>query len=707
MTRTGEPAEVAGAGLPRLEAREKVTGAARYAAEYPLPGMTHAWVVPAAVPRGLVQAVSADAALAMPGVLAVLAHEDGDGCSAAPRLRPQVPELALLQGPRIAYRGQPVALVVAETPEDARAAAAAVRVRCLPEPHHVVLTADEPESYPPEVVNAGHPGIVEIGDVDAALAESPVVVDVTYTTPPQHAAPMEPHAATAVWEDGRLTLHHSDQAPWRTASTLGELFGLPAEDVHVVAEHVGGGFGSKAMVRPPTVLAALAAKAVGRPVRLAVTRQQMFTLVSHRTPTIQRLRLGAGPDGRLRAIEHEALQRSSRLTEYCEQTVTPTRVMYATPHLRTVHRLARLDVPTPSWMRAPGKAPGMFALECAMDELAHALRMDPVELRLRNEPDAEPGSRLPFSSRNLTGCLREGAARFGWAARDPAPGPHRVGEWLRGTGVAAAVYPGHLRPCVATARAEPGGRFTVRVAGVDIGTGARTALTQLAAEALGVPWDRVTVHLGRSEFGPAPAAGGSAGLASWGTAVHKACRALLGRLAQVGGEVPGEGIEVRAGTEEDVEARPELSRHSYGAQFAEVAVHPVTGEVRLERMLGVFAAGRIVNPRTARSQLLGGMCMGLSGALHEGLEVDPRDGDFVNHDLASYHIATHADFRGAEVLLLRDEDPGLNEIGVKGIGELGIVGAAAAVANAVYHATGVRVRELPIRPEDVRAPAGA
>ncbi|RKN44088.1 xanthine dehydrogenase family protein molybdopterin-binding subunit [Streptomyces hoynatensis] len=691
--------------MPRIEAREKVTGAARYAAEYRLPGMTYAWVVPAAVPRGLVRAVDATAALATPGVLAVLSH-DGGGRNAAPRLRPQAPELALLQGPEIAYRGQPVAMVVAETPEGAREAAAAVEVRYQPEPHHVLLSRDEPDSYVPDTVNAGYPGTVETGDVDAALAQSPVVVDVTYTTPPQHAAPMEPHSATAAWEGGTLTVYHSDQAPWRTAVTLAELFGVPTEDVHVIADHVGGGFGSKAMVRPPTVLAALAARAVGRPVRLAVTRQQMFTLVSYRTPTVQRLRLGAGRDGRLRAVWHEALQQSSRLTEYCEQTVTPTRVMYATPSLRTVHRLARLDVPTPSWMRAPGKTPGMFALECAMDELAHALRMDPVELRLRNEPDLEPGSGTPFSSRNLTGCLREGAARFGWADRDPAPGPHRAGRWLRGTGVAAAMYPGYLRPCTATARAEPGGRFTVRVAGVDIGTGARTALTQLAAEALGVPPDGVTVEIGHSAYGPAPAAGGSAGLASWGTAVHRACRALLGRLAAAGGEVPEGGIEERAGTGEDIESRPELSRHSYGAQFAEVAVHAVTGEVRLERMLGVFAAGRIVNPRTARSQLLGGMCMGLSGALHEGLEVDPRDGDFANHDLATYHVASHADFRGAEVVLLEDEDPGLNEIGVKGIGELGIVGAAAAVANAVHHATGVRVRDLPIHPEDLRTPAG-
>ncbi|MGP3952957.1 xanthine dehydrogenase family protein molybdopterin-binding subunit [Streptomyces sp. 7N604] len=687
-----------GAPVSRIEGRDKVTGAALYAYEYPVRDVVYAWAVQSTVARGRVRAVDGSAALAQPDVLAVL------DSGSVPRLHhADDPELAVLQSPEVAHRGQIVAAVVATTLEAAREGAAAVRVEYDEEEHDALLRADDPRIYVPDAVNGGYPGELESGDVESALATAPVAVDATYTTPPEHASPMEPHATIAVWEGDTLTLYNGDQGPWVSATVLAALFGLPAESVHIVADHVGGGFGSKGLPRPPTVLAALAARAIGRPVKLAVTRQQMFTMVSYRTPTVQRVRLGAEKDGRLTAIWHDAVQQSSRIAEFCEQTVTPTRVMYAAPNRRTTHRLLRLDVPTPSWMRAPGETPGMFALESAMDELAYALAMDPIELRVANEPSVDPESGLPFSSRNLVGCLREGAARFGWDRRDPAPGVRRDGRWLLGTGVAASNYPVYLMPATATARVEPGGRFLVRIAAADIGTGARTALTQVAADELGAPLDRVTVEVGRSAYGAAPYAGGSLGMGSWGWAVGKACRALAAELDDRSRAVPPGGLEVRADTTEDFRARKNLSRYSFGAQFADVRVDADTGQVRVDRLLGIFAAGRIINARTARSQLIGGMCMGLSMALHETLEMDPRFGDFANHDLATYHVATHADIRTVEAHWLEEQDDELNPIGAKGIGELGIVGTAAAIANAVHHATGVRVRDLPILLERVRS----
>ncbi|MEU0479260.1 xanthine dehydrogenase family protein molybdopterin-binding subunit [Streptosporangium sp. NPDC006013] len=690
--------KVVGGAPTRIDGREKVTGAARYAYEYPVPNAVYVWPVQATIARGRVRAVHGGAALALPGVIAVL---DSGNVS---RLHPaDDAELAVLQSADVAYRGQIVAAVVASTLEGAREAASAVRVDYDEQEHDVVLSPGNPRIFSPRKANAGFPGTVHWGDAESALAAAPAGIDATYTTPAEHASPMEPHATIAFWEGETLTLYNADQAPWMSAAAIAALFGLADGAVSIVADHTGGGFGSKAVPRPPTVLAALAARAVGRPVKVAMTRQQMFPLVSYRTPTVQRVRLGAELDGRLTAVWHDALQQSSKRVEYTEQTVAASRMMYATPNSHTAHRLLQLDVPTPSWMRAPGEAPGMFALESAMDELAYALGMDPVELRIVNEPALDPESGLPFSSRNLIACLREGAARFGWAGRDPAPGVRRQGRWLVGTGVASSTYPVFTMASTATARAEPMGRFVVEIAAADIGTGARTALAQVAADELGVPMDRITILVGRSVFGPAPFAGGSMGTASWSWAVSKVCRALVRELDERSGVVPAEGLQARADTTEDLAAQGRFSRHSFGAQFAEVKVDVDSGQVRIERLLGVFAAGRIVNVRTARSQFLGGMTMGISMALHEALQMDPRFGDFTNHDLATYHIASNADVRGIEAHWIDEHDDELNPVGVKGIGEVGIVGTAAAIANAVFHATGSRQRDLPITLDRVRA----
>ncbi|KAB8189797.1 molybdopterin-dependent oxidoreductase [Nonomuraea phyllanthi] len=673
--------------MNRVEGRVKVTGLATYAAEYPVEGVTYAYPVQSRVAKGRVRRVDASAALAMPGVLAVLSCED------PPRLATEAEgELALFQSRDVAYRGQLVAAAVADTYENARAAADAIVVEYDQDVHDVSLRADHPGLYRPEVVNPAFPSDTEKGDIEAGLDAAETTVDVTYTTPVLHNNPMEPHAALALWdEEGRLLVYDTAQGTSSSRDMIASTLGLPKEHVRVVSRHVGGGFGSKGTTRPQAVLAALAARAAGRPVKIALTRQQMFDVTGYRTPTIQRLRLGVDSDGRLTALDHTAYEQSSTLEEFAEQTAVPARVMYATPALRTAHRLVRLDVATPSWMRAPGECPGMYALESAMDELAFAAGIDPIELRVRNEPETAPDSGLPFSSRNLVACLREGARRFGWDRRDPAPGIVREGEWMVGTGVAASTYPAVRRPSRARVTMREGD-FLVQVAAADIGTGSRTALTAIAAGALGVAPDRVHVELGDSDLPEAPVAGGSMGTASWGSAVVRACEAL-----KVNGT---EGV---ADTTDEVKQDARLARHAFGAQFAEVRVNAVTGEVRLSRLLGVFAAGRIVDPVLARSQFIGGMTMGAGMALMEETLTDEEFGGFLRRDLAQYHVPACADLPDVEAVWLDEDDGELNPMGSKGIGEIGIVGTAAAIGNAVHHATGHRVRDLPITPPKILA----
>ncbi|MFC8828837.1 xanthine dehydrogenase family protein molybdopterin-binding subunit [Streptomyces sp. NPDC057137] len=683
-----------GSAAARIEGPAKVTGTARYAAEHTPPGCLYAWVVPATVARGRIASFDTDAALAEPGAVAVLTHEN------APRINePDDPTLGALRDDRVPHRGWIVAVAVARTPEAARATADAVRVTYVAEDHDVILTADHPGLYTPEKANAGHPATRERGDFDAVHAAAPITVDVTYSMDPMHNHPMEPHAAVAHWHDGRLTVHDSSQGSSVVRETLAALFGMDPAHITVISEHVGGGFGSKGTPRPQPVLAAMAARHVGRPVKLVLHRSQLPALVGHRPPTIQRVRLGAGPDGLITSLAHEMISYTSTIKEFVEQAATPARTMYTSPNSRTTHRVTALDVPTPSWMRAPGEASGMYALESAMDELALAVGMDPVELRIRNEPSHEPDSGRAYSSRHLVECLREGAHRFGWRDRDPRPGVRRQGRFLLGSGVAAASYPVLVSPSTAEARADADGGFLVRVNATDIGTGARTVLTQIAADALHAPMDRVRVEIGDSDLPRAPLAGGSSGTGSWGWSVDKACRALRSRIDAAGGPVPPEGLSASADTTEDVGAGSEFARHSYGAHFVEVQVDADTGEIRVRRMLGVFAAGRILNSRTARSQFIGAMTMGLGMALMEGATLDPVAGDFTERDLASYHVPAHADVPSVEAHWIEEDDRHLNPMGSKGIGELGMVGTAAAIGNAVHHATGVRLRHAPMRPD--------
>ncbi len=693
MTTPTVPATV-GTAQTRLEGRAKVTGQARYAGEVPFAELAHGWLVTSTVARGRIRLIDTAPVLAMSGVLAVLHHEN------APRLTQGVgmmgPDatLQVLQDDRVPHMGWPVALVVAETAEQAREAAGALVVTYEEEPHDVAFHNDHEGLGAPEEGPLERPD-VEKGDVDAELAASALTVDQEYTTPDEYHSAMEPHAAVARWENGRLEAIDSNQGSYAIAQDLAQLFSLDAASVRVRSEHVGGAFGSKGLMRPHLVLAVMAATTLDRPVRVVLTRRQMFSLVGFRPATAQRVRLGADSAGRLRALDHDAASYSSRINEFVEPTTQPSRILYAADALRARTRVVRLDVPTPSYMRAPGWAPGSFALESAMDELAEQAGLDPIDLRRRNEPGEGPATGLPFTSRNLIACFDEGARRFGWAGRDLRPARRTDGRWSLGTGMATAVHAAGVAPSTASATAEADGTFTVRIGATDIGTGARTALTQIAVDALATTPEKVQVKIADSDFGPAFLAGGSMGTASWAWAITEAAAALRERLT-LAEPIPPEGITVRADTTEVVGGQEPQERHAYGAQFAEAAVDETTGEVRVRRLLGIYAVGRVVNPLTARSQLVGGMTMGLSMALHEEGIRDTASGGLVNADLAGYHVASNADVPVIEADWVDDPDT-YDPTGIKGLGEIGIVGVAAAIANAVWHATGVRHRNLPIR----------
>ncbi|MDT7698004.1 MAG: xanthine dehydrogenase YagR molybdenum-binding subunit [Pseudonocardiales bacterium] len=693
MTRTLEPRAM-GQDLPRRDGPAKVHGTAIYADETPVENPLHCRVVQSTIARGRVRSVDTTEASALDGVITVLTPGTAERLASTDDA-----ELAVLQSDDVGFRGQIVAAVVAETFEIAREAANLVRVEYDAADHDTRLSADRHDLYAPEKVNAGYPTDTDVGNMEDAMALAPVTLEQTYTTPMQHNNPMEPHATTALWDPARgdgsgpgLILWDSTQGVHPMRATVRGVLGLEADQVRVVCPFVGGGFGSKGTPHANVVMAAMAARAVpGRPVRLVLTRQQMFSLAGYRTPTIQRMQLAAERDGTLRGIAIDVVEQTSRIKEFAEQTGVPTRKMYAAANRRSTHRLAALDVPVPSWMRAPGECPGMFGPEVAMDELAHELDLDPVELRIRNEPELDPETGKPFSSRNLVACLREGAERFGWAGRDLTPRARLEDGWWVGTGVAASVYP-TMRQAQSTAAVRfDGGRYIARIGAADLGTGAWTVLPQIAADALGVPVEDVDVLIGDTDFPVASVAGGSSGTATWGSALVEAAREFrdkFGRGAQ-------DGDEVEAGVRPNPDAGS-YTMSAYGAQFAEVCVHAYTGEVRVPRLYGVFAAGRILNPRLARSQLLGGMTMGLGMALHEQSVLDPRFGHVVNHDLAEYHVPANADVADLQAHWIDEHDPHVNAMGSKGVGEIGIVGTAAAIVNAAWHATGVRVRDLPV-----------
>jgi xanthine dehydrogenase YagR molybdenum-binding subunit len=719
-----------GKPLERVDGRRKVTGTARYAAEIRRHRLVHAVAVQSTVARGRIVAVDVAAAHRAPGVLAILTHANAPRLGKSPSGEPGEDRLPLADD-AVHYAGQHVALAVADTLERARHAASLVAVRYrMEEP---VLEISEPAAYPSPRLQYRR------GDVEAALAEPGVVaVRQVYTTPVETHNPLEPSATVAVWEGERLTVYDSTQALVVTRAFLAEIFGIPKERVRVLCPFTGGAFGCKGSQWAHTVLAAMAARATRRPVRLELTREQMFTSVGHRPPTVQTIELAAAKDGALRAIRHDTLNPTSPTTEFTEACGWNTsRRLYACENVAVSHRLVRVNVGTPTSMRAPGETPGTFALESAMDELAHELGMDPIELRLRNHADRDPVEGKPWSSKHLRECYARGAERFGWKERDRRPGSMKDGDRLVGWGMATAVYPGYRDEAAARVRLARDGRARVQAATQELGTGSYTVFAQVAADALGLPVERVTFELGDTDLPAAPASYGSQSAASVSEAVVQAVLTLKSKLlalAAAGGGSPLAGLapeeialaggrilaaadpsrslpltEVleRAGVpsvEAQAQVKPEegaksYSIHSFGAQFCEVKIDPLLPRVQVTRWVSAVDAGRILNPTTSRSQVIGGVVMGIGMALMERTVYDPRSGRPVTASLADYSIPVHADVPAIEVELIDRPDPIINTLGCRGIGEIGITGVAAAVANAVFHATGKRVRDLPITPD--------
>jgi xanthine dehydrogenase YagR molybdenum-binding subunit len=740
-----EPLDAVSIGTPvsRVDGRLKVTGAARYPADTVLPEMAHAVLVTSPIARGRITRIDTAEATALPGVLAVISHEN------APRLRKNlVPQIGAgrwslgrdplpLQDDRVRYAGQPVAVVVAETFEAATDAASRLIVAYDPEPAATDLHQALDAAYPPSL-RIGKPDYAR-GDAARALAEAPVRLEQEYATPPQTNNPLGPFATVAAWDGDHLTLHDANQFTQNVEKSAARVLGLSEDDVRVSSPFVGGGFGAGLRAWPHPWLAALAAKSVGRPEKLVLPRAQMFTAVGRRAQTVQRVALGADRDGRLLAIRHHAVHDTSRDEEFVEALASATRMLYACPNVETTYRITRLDRSTPTYMRCPGEAETLFALESALDELAVALAIDPIELRLRNEPERDPERVRPWSSRSLAACYMRGAELFDWARRTPAPGSMRDGDVLIGLGAATATYPAYTLPAAASVRIDAAGLATVRSAATDIGPGTYTALTQVAADTLGLPIDRVTIELGNSDFPRSPQQGGSTIMASVGSAVHAAClevRKQAVALAAADPVSPLFGVEhdavearggglllrdnpsrsdryeallARAGRDtfaaevknRSIAQRLSRSCHAFGAQFAEVHVDVALRTIRVPRLVGVFGVGRVVNPKLAHSQLMGGMIWGMSQALLEETTYDQRLNRIVNASLADYLMPVNADVQRIEVECLDEDDPYVNPLGVKGVGEIGMAGVAPAIANAVYHATGIRVRELPITIEKV------
>ncbi len=690
-----------GQPINRVDGPLKVAGQATYAYEHWDVGQPlYGFIVGATIGKGRITRIDATRAERLPGVRMVMTYRNApaQGIPDASIRSQYSRAYPTLSGPDIHHYGEPVALVVATTYEQARAAASLVDVAYDVGPGHFDFAKRLDQAYAPKVVNAGLATDTAVGDFDTGFDGAEIKVDRIYTTPYQCSQPMEPHACMAVPHGEDLTVYLSSQIVGEARTAIASTLQIDAQRLQLVSPYVGGGFGSKLGIHAETILAAFAARALNQPVKIAMTRQQIFHFVGLRPTSSQRVRLGAGRDGRLVAIAHEVTMYTDPQWEYAEQTAATIRSLYAAPNRLTRHRLTPLDLPRGEDVRAPGDAPGLLAVESAMDELAYALGMDPVELRIRNEPTLDPERGVPFSDRRLVECLREGARRFGWARRPTRPASLCEGQWLVGYGMAAGIR-GHFQlPTKAKVRMGPDGVAVVQSDMTDIGTGTYTILTQVAADGLGLPIDRVRVELGRSEYPLSAGSGGSWGAGNSSVAVHRACEALREKLRVSGGRIPPDGLEAEG---EVVYMRGDpnyraYSIHTYGAHFAEVGVDVDTAEVRLRRMLGVFAAGRILNPKTARSQLIGGMIWGVSAALHEGAVVDTRSGAFVNRDLAEYLVPVHADIPELDAVVLDGFDDKANVLGVKGLGELSIGGAGAAVANAVFNATGVRVRDFPI-----------
>jgi len=726
---------VIGQPIDRVDGRLKITGAAQYAADFALENLAYAVAVQSTIAKGKVRKIDTSAAEQAPGVLAVITranapkmHDPKNDFGSATKLGEA---RRLFADDRIYYAGQYLALVVADSLERAIEAANLVRV-------------DADEAEPAVTLEQGkrfEPGDdfaktkYKRGNLTVATRAATHGVRLTYTTPVEHHNPMEPSASTAVWDGDRLTIYEATQWVVGARNVIADTLGVKRDDVRVISRLVGGGFGCKGFIWPHSVGAAIAARHVKRPVQLALTRQQMFTSVGHRGATRQTIALGADASGKLLSIEHENLTDASMVDDFIERCGVITSFLYDCPNVSVKNTGSRINVATPTPMRAPGESPGLFALECALDELAWQLAIDPVELRLRNYAETDPEKGLPYSGKHLRECYQVGMERFGWKRRQPVPRSHRDGRFLVGWGMATATYPGYRSPGAAKVTILDDGSVIVASATQDIGTGTYTTMTQVAAEVLGVPSSRVHVELGDSELPPAPVSGGSMTTASVTPAVKAAAEDLLNKLKGCAIEDPASPLhaseveEVTAAhgslhapgkasisytsvlssarlprLEAEASVSPGLeiwkyAMHSFGAQFSEVRVDSETGEVRVSRHCAVLDVGRIINPKTARSQVLGGITQGIGMALLEHTVYDHLHGRVVTNNLADYAVPVNADVRQIDVTFLGHPDFIISPIGARGIGEIGITGVAPAIANAIYHATGVRVRDLPITPD--------
>ena len=731
---------IIGQGIDRLDGRMKVTGGARYSAEHPLPRLAQAVIVQSTIASGSVAAIDDSAARAMPGVMVIMTHEN------APRLPTPKPDAGggsgtppsapapLLQDAVVKYNGQPVAVVVADTLEHARDAAQALKIRYAAKPAILGMHAAKKSLRTPPPRRPGEKTDTTRGNPVGAFSQAATRIDAMYTTPIETHNPMEPHATIAAWSGDELTLYDSSQNISGVQKTAAKTFGIAPEKIRVLCPFVGGGFGSKGSAWTHVMLAAMASKMSGTPVKLALERTQMVGPVGSRPMTEQRMRVGAGHDGKLDALLHDTVSSNSFVLDFSEPCTTMTKMLYTPAHLQTTQKMATMNLGGHTYMRAPGEASGSFALECALDEMAYALKMDPIALRLKNYAETDPEKKLPFSSKSLRECYRVGAERFGWARRTPEPRSMRHGRMLVGMGMATATYPANRDGAKASALLRADGTALVKCGTHDLGTGTYTIMTQIAADALGLPVAKVRFELGDTLQPESPGAGGSKTTASVGPAVYAAAKSARDKLVAMAvadrdsplrGLAPDAvvvengwlsdrqrperrepmvaviarhgGVAIEAVSDEKPgEEKKQYSMHSFGAVFVEVHVDPDLGTIRVPRVVGVYGIGKLMNQKTGLSQLMGGVVWGLGMGLMEKTEIDWRTGRAVNANLADYHVPVNADIGSIDVSVVPEDDPHINVLGAKGIGEIGIVGVAAALGNAVYHATGRRIRDLPI-----------